>query len=243
MKQIIPFKKELLFKTKVSEITSISLEHRIISKNKDLVSGSFIISGDYKMTEGSINREIFNYDIPFEINLESNYDVDSVTIDIDNFYYEIVNNEVLKVNIDVYLIGDKCEKDVVIDKHSSDNIDSIDNIDDIDISDEVRGDDNDINNVDINYDNIKSIDYDKVAKIDDIDNSNINDNINNNSIFDSVDSKDTYVTYYVYIVREEDTLDKILEKFNVTREELEKYNDINNIHEKDKLIIPNSINE
>ena len=35
MRQIIPFKKDLLFKTKVSEITSISLEHSIAIKNSE----------------------------------------------------------------------------------------------------------------------------------------------------------------------------------------------------------------
>ena len=61
MRQIIPFKKELLFKTKVSEITSISLEHTLSLKSDDLISGFFQITGDYKMTEGSINREKFEF--------------------------------------------------------------------------------------------------------------------------------------------------------------------------------------
>ena len=67
MKQIIPFKKELLFKTKVNEITSISLEYSITSCSNNTLSGTFLITGDYKMTEGSINKEKFNFDIPFEI--------------------------------------------------------------------------------------------------------------------------------------------------------------------------------
>ena len=37
MKKIIPFVKELNFKTKVSEITSISLEHNITLKESDLM--------------------------------------------------------------------------------------------------------------------------------------------------------------------------------------------------------------
>ena len=69
MKQIIPFKKELLFKTKVSEITSISLEHTLSLKEDDLISGEFIINGDYKMTEGSINREKFSFTLPFASNV------------------------------------------------------------------------------------------------------------------------------------------------------------------------------
>ena len=111
MKQIIPFKKELLFKTKVSEITAISLEHTLSLKEDDLISGFFYITGDYKMTEGSINREKFQFDLPFDITLDSRYDVNSIIIDIDNFYYEIINNESLQVNIDVYVEGDKIISD------------------------------------------------------------------------------------------------------------------------------------
>lgn len=242
MKQIIPFKKELLFKTKVSEITSISLEHDIISKNDDMVSGKFVVSGDYKMTEGSINREYFSFDIPFDINLESSYDVDSVVLDIDNFYYEIVNNESLKVNIDVYLIGNK--KDDIIKAKKEE----------VNILEEVRNNDDmvDINDKEVDYVDIKTVNYNKPDKLNDmssemdvdIANANDSDNTNiNNNIFDTIDASDTYVTYYVYIVKEEDTIEKIIEKFNISPEELEKYNDISNIHEKDKLIIPNSVNE
>ena len=67
MKKIVSFKKDLLFKTKVSEITSISLEHKIISTSDDLVSGEFLINGEYKMTEGSINREKYDFNLPFDI--------------------------------------------------------------------------------------------------------------------------------------------------------------------------------
>ena len=112
MKQIIPFKKELLFKTKVSEITSISLEHTLSLKNDDLISGEFIVSGDYKMTEGSINREVFKFKLPFDIALDSRYNVDNIIIDIDNFYYEIINNESLQVNIDVYIEGEKVIEEI-----------------------------------------------------------------------------------------------------------------------------------
>ena len=105
MKQIIPFKKELLFKTKVNEITSISLEHTLSLKNEDQIAGSFQITGDYKMTNSSINKEQFEFNLPFEIELDDKYNPETITIDIDNFYYEIINNEALKVNIDVYLEG------------------------------------------------------------------------------------------------------------------------------------------
>ena len=227
MKQIIPFKKELMFKTKVSEITSISLEHEIKNKDKDMISGVFLITGDYKMTEGSINREKFSFEIPFDISLDSNYDMDSIKLDIDNFYYEVINNEILKVNIDVYIIGNEIVKEENNENNSIDRRDNIDNREKDNIN---KIDDNDMDD----YDDIKSVDYNDIDKVNSI------DVVNNSNIFDNIDSSETYVTYYVYIVKEDDTLDKILDKFKVTKEELEKYNDLSDIREKVKLIIPSS---
>ena len=62
-----------------------------------MISGEFIVSGDYKMTEASINREKFSFTLPFDIALDSRYDTGSIVIDIDNFYYEVINNEFLQV--------------------------------------------------------------------------------------------------------------------------------------------------
>lgn len=47
-----------------------------------------------------------------------------------------------------------------------------------------------------------------------------------------------YVTYKIYIVKENDTLEKIMENYKVDREELKKYNDLDNIKLGDKIIIP-----
>ena len=104
MKQIIPFKKDLPFKTKVSDITSISLERKIEILDGGIVTGTFYITGDYKMNEGSINREKFSFDLPFDITLDPRYDVNSVKADIEDFYYDIINEDTLKVNIDLYIV-------------------------------------------------------------------------------------------------------------------------------------------
>ena len=45
MKQIVPFKKELSFKTKVSEITSISLEREINVEEEGILLVYFILLG------------------------------------------------------------------------------------------------------------------------------------------------------------------------------------------------------
>lgn len=47
-----------------------------------------------------------------------------------------------------------------------------------------------------------------------------------------------YITYRVCIVREGDTLDSILTKYNISSDTLQKYNAINEIKTGDKLIIP-----
>ena len=54
MKKIVPFKKDIIFKTNLSEIVSISLEHSLHLEKDSLITGEFIISGEYKMTDTSV---------------------------------------------------------------------------------------------------------------------------------------------------------------------------------------------
>ena len=58
------------------------------------------------------------------------------------------------------------------------------------------------------------------------------------SIFSDLETEDKYVTYRVYRVLEDDTIDKILEKYHISKEELAKYNSIDSIKTGTKLIIP-----
>ena len=220
MKKIVSFKKDLLFKTKVSEITSISLEHKIISTSDDLVSGEFLINGEYKMTEGSINREKYDFNLPFDIALNSKYDISTLKVDIDNFDYEIVNNELLNVSIDLLIEADEKEKKEEV-REEKEEPKIIDNDREIELEKNIVKD-----NI-INEDN-------SIVKNNPIINE---DNINTNNLF-NVEGNETYKTYYVYIVKEEDTIDKILDKYKITKEDLELYNDITNIKPLDKIIIP-----
>ena len=105
MKKIIPFTSDIKFNTKIYEITSISLEHNLKIEDNNVVTGEFIISGDYKMNDTSINSEPFIHGIPFDITLDTKYDMDRIKLDIDDFKFEIINEEVLRVNIDVLIEG------------------------------------------------------------------------------------------------------------------------------------------
>ena len=102
MKKIVPFTKDLMFKTKIGEITSIALDNTL-KLDKEFVSGEFIVSGTYKMLEGSQIEEEFKYNIPVDITIDSKYDTSKCMVSIDDFSYEIINEEKLKVNISVML--------------------------------------------------------------------------------------------------------------------------------------------
>ena len=247
MKKIIPFEKELMFKTKVCEITAISIEHNYKMEDDDLISGNFLISGEYKMTEGSINREKFEYTIPFDIALDSRYDTNNIVVDIDDFNYSIINNDILKVRIVLYIDGD------LIKNNENNQL-------------ELKNNNNEIKEESINLEKEveepqieKSVNYDRkeekeLPKEDvqpEIELNIENINVNNNSVddskyasslFDNLESGETYSTYHVYIVKEEDTIDKIMEKYSVSKEDLSNYNDLNDIKPGDKVIIPTSYN-
>ena len=64
------------------------------------------------------------------------------------------------------------------------------------------------------------------------------------SLFSSLDnSEETFSTYSVYILRQEETIQSLIEKYHVTKEELENYNDLSNLTIGSKIIIPSTTND
>ena len=51
---------------------------------------------------------------------------------------------------------------------------------------------------------------------------------------------DTYLTYKVYIYKEEDTIEKVLSKYKITKDQLSDYNNLEDIMPGSKLVIPSS---
>ena len=236
MKTIITFNKELLFNNNVFEITSISLEHNLKVSDKNLISGKFYINGEYKISDTSTNTEVFNFELPCDINLDSKYILDNVKIDIDDFYYEVINSNILKINIDVLL--DRLEEEKIDSPVEEITID--DNIDDrIDEPVEIKTNSieelkNDLERE--SDDNMETIEKERCIEDEDI--SSVKSIFGNFS-----DNTETYKTYKVYIVREGDNLESIIQKYSVSKEVLEKYNNINEINIGDKIIIPSLLNE
>ena len=224
MKKIVPFKKDIIFKTNLSEIISISLEHSLKIEEKTL-SGSFIVSGEYKITDSSIDTEKFLYELPFNIVFDDKYNLDNSMVDINDFYYEIVNDSVLSINIEVIVdkiqeiliedIKEDIEMDLLEDKELKNDI-----IKDEEIDIDIREDKRCIEEETEFENNIKEI------------------NDKRSNLFDNISIEETYNTYKIYIVRENDTIESIMEKYSITKENLELYNNLNEIKLGDKVIIP-----
>lgn len=295
MKQVIPFKKDIIFKTKISDITSISLEHTL-DLNDDIISGDFIISGDYKMTEASVNKEDFYYKLPFDIALDSRYDTSKLKIEINDFYYEIINSDVLRVNIEVLIDGLE-EKEIYIEKNyekiedknnevessildidiDEDNNDSIDNlVEQIDVlqeelirnhkhvdkldeklNNEIEKEEEMTNNEPVEHQTIiqspnvivtpkeveiTNIQNNQNTQVQQAPSSNI-DTKEIKSLFNNLSDEETFSTYHVYILRSDDTIESVMTKYNISKEILGQYNDIDNIKLGDKIIIPTLTND
>lgn len=340
MKKIIPFNNVLEFNTDVKEITAISLEHEI-KKYPDMFSGVFYISGEYKISEGLLEREKFNFELPFDIALTNNYNLDTLLIDIDDFRYDLVSDKKLKVNIDLYIDGEiidtpeerniyteelPIKEDLSKDLNLSNQSEITDNLIDLisnknkeniqeepsELNERTIQESNDfedkITEIDIKNTNIslsdnqtldikdnqyiqeiketakeeieetldtakpvekvlssknnpyndlndELIDPERIDLLKDMLtnnkentmneesslNNNTNENINTNILTPSDEEK--YVTYRVYKVTETDTIDTIITKYNVTKEMLSDYNNIENIIPGDKLIIPTNQND
>lgn len=108
MKQVIPFSKEIEFKTNIASITSISLEHEEKIKEGEIV-GDFIVFGDYKIHNDTTEKELFKYRLPFTALIPDNIEQSTISIDVQDFTYDQTNENTLKVDIDFYLEGEEKE--------------------------------------------------------------------------------------------------------------------------------------
>ncbi len=240
MKKIIPFKKDIIFKTNLAEITSISLEHTLHFEENNTIGGDFTVSGEYKITDTSVNVEPFSYNLPFDISMDEKYILEKASIDINDFYYEIINENVLSVNIEVVMDGLEEQlipvEEVVEEPVREEVLEEIEPIVvdpsfDREIENEIEG----VSNVFEEQEVLQTEEIEQeVERCIEPEDGKIG------SLFDHMDdSVETYQSYKVYIVRDGDTLETILEKYSITKEEIEVYNDVKEIHIGDKIIIPN----
>lgn len=220
----IPFESKIDFKTNISEIIKMSLEHDY-NVNDNVVLGNFYVSGEYKTHAVSINKEDFNYTLPFKVELREDIEKDSLEFNIEDFTYEIENNNILKVNIEYSIKAELKEKEEIFERVDESKLESelayidsfLDNIEDNDNEEEEK------------------IEIEIVDDKEDID----RDTKKENMVIDSVkDSEEVYVTYHIHIVKENETLESICKLYNISSNLLMEYNDIENMNTLDKLVIP-----
>lgn len=244
MKKIVPFTKEIEFKTMISKITSISLEHTLSVNDNNTISGHFILEGTYKMTQASQIDEEFSYKIPVEIQIDDKYETKDIILDIDDFTYEIINEEQLKLNISLCI--DKLEEKTETLKINEASYKELEGVRNSEVIDDLFLDTSEKTSLESNY-NINEnngLDIDnntkKETKTYEVQNNDIiNNNDSVNSLFASFnDNAETFKSYSVYIVKESDTLDLIMKKYSVDKEMLDEYNDLSEIKTGSKIIIP-----
>ena len=233
MRMIVPYEKEITFNTKIAQISSISLEYEANVLESDL-SGDFIVSGEYKIHEVSVNKEPFKYRLPFSISLDDDLIRDSLKYDIYNFTYEVKDEDTLKVNIEFLLEGEVVEKmpepEVKVEetKKESDKEEKERNINVLDAL---------LNQIDIKEKGAdKKVEITNNIEIKDnkVDNSKNEEMILNNAL----NASNTYVTYHIHVVGENDTIDSIINNYKISKEILSEYNDLSSLNIGDKILIP-----
>lgn len=223
MKKIISFEKKLEFPSMVGEITSISLEHTLEFKSPTLIEGAFLITGSYKLTEASCIEDNFNFKVPTEIMLTENIDLSTGKITVDDFFYEIENEENLVCHIDVLVEG---VEEVFIEETPLEEVER-----QVEEIRECDGDENKEIEIPHREDEIEEI-KEEIEEIEEL-------VPEEQSLFSNLkDDEDTFTTYSIYIIRQDETIQTVLEKYKITKEELEEYNDLSNIVEGSKVIIP-----
>ena len=223
MKQVIPFYKEIVFKNNIANLTSISLEHTEKVLDGE-VSGEFIVYGDYKVHNDTTEKEEFKYKLPFTALIPNDIDLTTVSIDINDFRYEQIDNDVLRVDIDFCIEGEVLQE-VVDDREILNEVD--DSISEE--IDEILG----LKEVE----KLEEIDIPKEGVcVEEVRDEMIEEIIEHKE--EKIETLEEYVTYHVHVVGNDDSLENIIKLYNTNLDMLNQYNDIKELKVGDKVIIP-----
>lgn len=239
MKSIIPFTKELDFKTKVSEITSISLE-REFEVNTSSIEGSLYVSGDYKSHEVSANVTPFNFKIPFTIEIPDNLAEESITLEISDFAYEMEENSKIKVSIELELFGE--EKEIEEEEDEDITPIEVDGEEIVKMLEEASEKEKEMEKEDRAEPKEEPTEEEKEeAPADTVDETReeTEDMTSENVIITGAsNTPDEYTTYHIHIVKEGETIETICTMYNSNLSLLNDYNDLSEVSKGMKIIIP-----
>lgn len=217
MKQVIPFSKEIVFKTNIASITSISLEHEEKVYDGE-VAGDFIIFGDYKVHNDTTEKELFKYRLPFTAILPEHTIISTVKVDIEDFTYDQIEDDVIKVNVDFSISYDIEDVSEVVPevKEEPEEMDR-------EVLDEIE--------------EFLSPEEDNTLP-EEVEDDKAKETMEVNDDKDITTTKEEYVKYHIHIVKENETLEQIIKLYETNMETVKMYNEVDKIKMGDKLIIP-----
>lgn len=235
MSEAFVVERDFLFKDSIFEITSISVEHDEDINGSNL-EGDFIISGDYRLHEISINKEDFSFKLPFTHEIRSNVNLDTVNLEITDFTYELNNNDELHVHIEYIISGEQSLIEFADEKDLNEFLNKTD-AEVVDLTeDEPRFKEiSKEETLDIPAEDSKK--EEKEESKEDIKEEKKSE-ISTNNIIGSINADETYVKYHVHTVMQNDTLEGILDKYKITLTDLKKYNTFEALEVNMKLVIP-----
>ena len=237
MKSVIPFTKELDFNAKVQEITSISLE-REFSVEEGSVVGNLFVTGDYKSHEISGNVTPFSFKIPFTIEIPDNLDKDSITIEISDFAYDMVDDSKITVHIELELEGQEIEKEE--EEEVSEPVVEVDSEEILKMMEERHDDEDadttqDIEEKEEEKSNDEKVDREEVL-IEAKNEKSLQES--EDVIMQNVDADNEFTTYHIHMVKEGETVETICTMYNSNMNLLMDYNDLSNLTPGEKILIP-----
>lgn len=253
MKKKVAFQKEIEFPTMIGEVSAISLEHNLKFVNESSVEGELLLTGKYKLTEASRLEEDFSYKIPTEIALTEKLDLETAKIEITDFYYEIANEDTMVCNIELLIDGvEVVELEEELEEIRSVQSEERECDGDSKLEKEIelpKIEKEEPEKVEEKIEEVEEIEEKKVEEIEEkiMENKMIKEESttklevekNDNSLFVNLtEEKETYGTFLVYIIRQNESINSIIEKYKTSIEEIEKYNDLNDLSIGTKLIIP-----
>lgn len=208
MKETIEFKKDIIFKTTIQEMTELNVTHEYKVLD-DVIEGEFHVSGEYKMTEASVKHEEFLYNIPFAIALSERIKKESVNLVMDDYTYEI-DKDILHLKMK---LGMQYEEVEIKSETKEEEITSIDEM----------------------LDGVEE-EQEMISEQKDIVKEEVKEQIEDFS--KKFNMPDNYITYKIHIMKSDETIDSIAMKYNVRIDDIKEYNKEEVYSIGDKIVIP-----
>lgn len=250
MKKVYNLKKELPFSENISSITSISLD-TTFNETKEGFEGKFLVEGNYKTHELSLNKKEFKYDIDFKEEIDA-LEEGSLNLEVEDFTYELEDNN-LVIYIDYNVTYDEEKNDDefneeeferFLEDHEVDivNLNNNEEQNEIKLVQEIKEEPEEINEEDedeeVEGKEPEEMDTQENLERDVTITPSVDESDATEVILKTIDKEEKYITYHVYVCEEDDTFESISEKFKTTKEEIREYNDIADIEYGRKIIIP-----